>query len=181
MAKIDFKTLTGEAAIDEAISDVSTRSGSLQLDIHLILVAVSADWAAGNDVRIPLRQVNQLLVELGDGVRKNAIIQWACSKKLLGFVLNEEDKTVVSGKTKGADLDMRVIANTQWWTFREPPIKQPMNFSEELIKFYEKSATRSAKSKKGDVFDPETMAKVAEIVLAIKAANKAVAPAAAAA
>jgi len=169
MPKIDFKTLKGEAAIDEAIENVTGRSNTLQLDVHLILVAVAADWAAGNDVRIPLRQVNKLIAELGDGVRKNALIQWACSAKLLGFVLNEDDKTVVGGKVKGADLDMRHIANTQWWTFREPPIKKPMNFVDELIAFYEKAATRSAKGKKGDVFDPEAMANVANIVTAIKA------------
>jgi len=161
MASINFKTLTGDAAIDAAIASVGRRSNSVQLDVHYILVATAADWAACGDVRPVVKHVNALMTELGAGMRKNAVVQYA--QALFGFVLHAEDKTMTDGKLKAKDLDMALIANTKWFDFREPPVPQPFDLNALLNNLVGKATTRAAKSKKGDKIDPILLAKLVAI------------------
>jgi len=169
MAKINFATLTGEKAITEATDKVAGDTSTAQLNIHYILVAIAADWASDGDIRTVVKQTNYLLTELADGIRKNAIVQWCTSTKLLGLVWNDETKELVASGMKAKNLDLRLIGNTRWWEFKEPPVPQPYDLGAEFTKLVAKASTRNAKSKKGDKIDPILLAQLSEIKAALAA------------
>ena len=171
MTKLNFNTLSA-AQIPEAIDNVGTRSDTLGMDIHCILVAVAADWASCGDVREPVKHVNALIERLGKMTRKNALMQYATSPKLFGMVAHAtEANTVVAGKMKHGDLDLRLIANTKWFDFAEPPAPKAWDVIAEYKKFVAKATQKAVNPKVIDKLDPELLTQLVAIQSTLEAAD----------
>lgn len=165
--KINFNTLAkvnSDASIEAAIGSLAKRSDTLQLDIHKLLVAIGARWAASGDIRPAVKHVNMLIDTLGKGVRLNAIRSWVEVHFGLTYAEDGEMKgKFVAGKRKATDLDISAMANERWWELKVEPEYKPMDFDKMFNALLAK-ASKADKSK-GDDVDPG-------LVHALKAARE---------
>lgn len=169
--KLDFNALVTDEQITLAIGEVKAETETVQFRIHQIIVAIGCQWAVSGDVRPAVKFMNLLVDTLGAGVRKNAIVQFSTSPKLFGFLLHDTSKVLIAGKIKAADLDMKAIANTKWFDFREPPAPKAWDLVVEYKKFLAKATTRSAKGLKIDTLNPEFLASMADLAKSLEASD----------
>lgn len=171
IAKLDFNALLTDEQITLAIGEVKVETETTQARIHQIIVAVGVKWATDGDIRPAVKHMNNLIEELGAGIRKNALVQYATSPKLFGMILTEDTKVLVAGKMKGSNLDVRLIANTKWFDFREPPAPKEFDVVAEYKKFVAKATTRSAKGLAIDKLNPEFLAQMVDLAKTLEAAD----------
>lgn len=172
VSTLDYDALITDEDIALAIGEVKLESETLQLRIHKIVVAIACQWAVSGDVRPAVKHMNTLVEELGAGVRKNALIQYATSPKLFGMIVKDGTiKELVPGKMKHTDLDMKAIANTHWFDFKEPPAPKAWDIVVEYKKFLAKATTRSAKGLAIDTLNPEFLAEMAKLTANLEAAD----------
>lgn len=170
--KLNFDKLTSNEDIALAIDMVALESDTLQLRIHQIIVAMACKWAVDGDVRDPVKHMNLLVEKLGKGVRKNALIEFATSDKLFGFLVHEQTKVLVAGKMTGAKLNIKLIIDTKWYDFKEPPLVKDWNLVDGLKKVVATANTKAAKGRVGDVIDPKLLSELVAILDAIDKADK---------
>lgn len=171
MTKLNFDDLDTNEKITLAIGEVAVESETLQHRIHLIVVAVGVKWAKDGDQNDAVTHMNTLIEKLGAGVRKNALVEYATSKKLFAMVMHETDKVLVKGGMKHTDLDIRLIVNTKWFDFREPPVAKAWNLVTVLGKLCATGTTKSAKPAKIDTIDPVLLAELVAILARVEAAE----------
>lgn len=155
MAKINFNTLAklnSDSSMEAAITSLGTRSNTLQLDIHKLLVAVAERWSKAGDVRPAVKHVNMLLDVLATGQRLNAIRAWV--EVHLGFIYAEDGEfkgTFVKGKRKHTELDIPALTNERWWELKVEAPYKPMNFDAMFAAMISKA--EKADASKGDEVD----------------------------
>lgn len=169
--KLDFEALNTNEDIARAIDMVAVESDTLQLRIHQIIVAMACKWAADGDVRDPVKHMNDLIEKVGKGVRKNALIEFATSAKLFGFLVHADSKALVAGKMQGSGLNIKLIIDTKWYDFKEPPLVKDWNLLDGLKKVVATGNAKTAKARKGDVIDPKLLADLVGILKAIEVAE----------
>ena len=164
MAPINFTKLALAISDDQflaAIESIQRRGNSVQLDIHLFLVAVASRWANTGDVRPAVTMVNNLIEALPHGVRSNAIKGWV--EAHLGFVWDQTD-LFKAGTLKHADLSIKKLANIRWWEFKPEAEYKPMNFTEAVLSLIKRADDRLQKRDPRDMID-------ASAVQAVKSAT----------
>ncbi len=155
MAKINFNKLAElntDTGIEAAIASLGTRSQTLQLDVHKLLVAVAVRWNKSGDVRPVVKHVNMLIDQLGKGVRLNAIRAWV--EVHLGLVYADDGEakgTFIKGTRKHTDLDIPALTNERWWELKVEPEYKPMNFDAMFAALIAKAS--KAQPSKGDEVD----------------------------
>ena len=141
MASINFTKLSSvndEAGITAAINSLHKRGASLQLDIHRVLVAICARWAATGDVRPVSGHINLLIAkDKLEGVRKNAIREWVETYMGLKIITegdNKGDFYVPKGINDGNHLQLKELSNNRWWEFKPEPDYKPIADDVKLVK-----------------------------------------------
>lgn len=154
-----LNTVNDEKGITAAIDSLHKRAGSLQLDVHRVLVAVAVRWATSGDVRPVCKHLNHLLTKdkLG-GMRKNAIRAWVehfMQLKVIEEGDNAGDFYAPKGLTKGDHLEIKELTNKRWWEFtpEKPyqPLDDPRKLVAGLIKKLETDRAKMGKDSKVDV------------------------------
>lgn len=172
MASISFNklaTVNDDASIANAIKSLHTRSDSLQLDIHRLLVAICTRWASSGDVRPVAGHINMLLAKdkLG-GIRKNAIRAWVETYMHLRLVEDGDNKGnfyAPKGISSGKHLDIKALTNNRWWEFKPEAEYRPIDDPYKLI------AGLVAKMEKDRVHMGEASKVSVEMIEALKAAR----------
>lgn len=155
--KIDtLMNANDEAALTAAIDSLHRRAGTLQMDIHKILVCIALRWERTGDVRPVVAHVNRLLAkDQMQGVRKNAIRAWVETFLHLTFAEDGDSKgQFIAGKAKAKDLDVKKLTNTRWFEFKPEPDYKPLDPMAALTGMIRKFETDRAKMGEESKVDP---------------------------
>lgn len=157
MARINFTKLALANSDDQfiaAIESIQRRGESVQLDIHLFLVAVASRWASTGDVRPAVKMVNSLIDALPQGVRSNAIKAWV--ETHLGFAWDQSN-LFQAGTLKHSDLSIKKLASIRWWEFKPEPAYKPMDFTAAVLTLIKRADDRLPKNDPRDAIDTDTL------------------------
>lgn len=157
MTRINFSKLALANNDDQflaAIVSIKRRGETVQLDIHLFLMAVASRWATTGDVRPAVKMVNKLIDALPHGIRSNAIKAWV--ETHLGFEWDQSD-LFKPGTLKHSDLSIKKLANIRWWEFKPEPDYKPMDFTAAVLTLVKKADDRVRKHDPRDAIDSDTL------------------------
>lgn len=157
MTRINFNKLALANSDDQflaAIASIQRRGESVQLDIHLFLVAVATRWASTGDVRPAIKMVNKLIDALPSGIRSNAIKAWI--ETYLGFKWDQAGM-FTPGDMKHADLSIKKLANIRWWEFKPEPEYKPMDFTAAVLTLIKKADDRVRKNDPRDAINGDIL------------------------
>lgn len=157
MTRINFNKLALANSDDQflaAIASIQRRGETVQLDIHLFLVAVASRWASTGDIRPAIKMVNKLVDALPQGIRSNAIKAWI--ETHLGFKWDQAGM-FTPGDLKHADLSIKKLANIRWWEFKPEPDYKPMDFTASLLTLIKKADERVRKNDPRDAINSDTL------------------------
>lgn len=157
MTRINFTKLALANSDDQflaAIASIQRRGETVQLDIHLFLVAVASRWAGTGDVRPAVKMINKLVDALPQGIRSNAIKAWV--ETHLGFQWDQSGM-FKPGDLKHSDLAIKKLANVRWWEFKPEPDYKPMDFTASVLTLIKKADDRVRKNDPRDAINSDIL------------------------
>jgi hypothetical protein len=135
-----FKLIEGAAAIDKAITSISTRGKKLDRDIWQAAVSAMAHHAQHGDVTL----VNRLVEAMPKGSRVNALREFIMAHGKVGW--HEEKKVFVHDKEGTFDLEGAL--SVSWVEFKPEPAYVPFDAEAALRALMKK--VENADPTKGD-------------------------------
>lgn len=145
-----YKDYADLKALKKAMDKVIADSKSLQANIQVVAwgclrhAVEHKDWTVANTL------VNKFVKELGDGVRKVALIEWF---KLAGLTVNEEGSGFAGwGGAEYIVDNADMLKKTMWWKLKPVNPFKGFDLNEEikrLIEKAEKQATAKAEAEQG--------------------------------
>lgn len=154
-----YKDYADLKALKKAMDKVIADSKSLQANIQVVAwgclrhAVEHKDWTVANTL------VNKFVKELGDGVRKVALIEWF---KLAGLTVNEEG-TGFAGWC-GAEYivdNADMLKKTMWWKLKPVNPFKGFDLNEEIKRLIEKAEKQAAAKAEAEQGTAKKDAKVA--------------------
>lgn len=154
-----YKDYADLKALKKAMDKVIADSKSLQANIQVVAwgclrhAVEHKDWTVANTL------VNKFVKELGDGVRKVALIEWF---KLAGLTVNEEGSGFAGWSGAEYIVDNAdMLKKTMWWKLKPVNPFKGFDLNEEIKRLIEKAEKQAAAKAEAEQGTAKKDAKVA--------------------
>jgi len=152
-----FNDKITDDAIDAQIKNVATKAKSLNDLVQKLLTTVMVQWHQSGDVQTCIRHMDNVLDNLGTGVRNNAVKAWIEAFCGFSFVKDEDTgKQVMRYNSKNTKISMDDVINAHqnpWNEFKPEPEFVPFDFDVKLAQLVATAKKRMDKKLEGDKID----------------------------